>query len=229
MVTFFQSKKKADIVLNDTNLKKLSTLQSSVCSDLLSDEELKCDEIKIDLEIDIWPLKLFKSLGDTIKIFIEPLFKEEDLETLLAKAKAANCYICNIDELSSKFKDLCKYEFIKSIVFNTDTFTKKKVEITIDSMIQETTVNYLAELLTSENKALVAKIKLAQTECDSHKKSARRKLARKPARKPVSRKSASRKSVSRKPVSRKSASRKSVSMKPVARKSASRKRKPAKK
>ena len=190
LVTVFQKKKALDIVLNDTNLKKLSTLKYSVCSDLilLSDEELKCDEIKIDLEIDsdvIWPLKLFKSLGDTIKIFIEPLFKEEDLETLLAEAKAANCYIRNIDELSSKFKDLCKYEFIKSIVFNTDTFTKKKVEITIDSMIQETTVNYLTELLTSENKALVAKIKLAQTECDLQKKSALRKIARKSVRKSV--------------------------------------------
>lgn len=101
LVTFFQNKKKAlDIVLNDTNLKKLSTLQSSVCSDLLSGEELKCDEIKIDLETDpeyvIWPLKLFKSLGNTIEIFIEPVFKDADLETLLATAKAANCYIRNI-------------------------------------------------------------------------------------------------------------------------------------
>jgi len=238
LVTFFQNKKKAlDIVLNDTNLKKLSTLQSSVCSDLLSGEELKCDEIKIDLETDpeyvIWPLKLFKSLGNTIEIFIEPVFKDADLETLLATAKAANCYIRNIDELSSKFKDLCKYEFIKSIVFDTDTFTTKKVEIVIDSMIQETTVNYLTELLASENKALVAKIKLTQKECDSQKKSAMRKLARKPvSRKSVSRKSVSRKSVSRKSVSRKSVSRKSVSRKPVSRKSVSRKsasRKPAKK
>jgi small nuclear ribonucleoprotein (snRNP)-like protein len=227
LVTFFQNKKKAlDIVLNDTNLKKLSTLQSSVCSDLLSGEELKCDEIKIDLETDpeyvIWPLKLFKSLGNTIEIFIEPVFKDADLETLLATAKAANCYIRNIDELSSKFKDLCKYEFIKSIVFDTDTFTKEDVNIEnidIDSMIEETAVNYLKELLTSENKELVARIRLTQTECDSQKKSAMRKLARKP----VSRKSASKKSVSSKPV-RKSASRKSVS-----RKSVSRKRKPAKK
>lgn len=124
--------------------------------------------------------------------------------------------------MSSKFKDLCKYEFIKSIVFDTDTFTKEDVNIEnidIDSMIEETAVNYLKELLTSENKELVARIRLTQTECDSQKKSAMRKLARKP----VSRKSASKKSVSSKPV-RKSASRKSVS-----RKSVSRKRKPAKK
>jgi hypothetical protein len=156
--------------LDGTNLDKLKDLSESICCNPVFGKdnivEYKCADLKVDNE-PLWPLKIFKKLSSVIGMFTEPLFDDRVLEALLDRVKETQCYIKNISETHNKFRDLFKYEIIKSIQYDASTDAFSRTEPVFDeSILTVKTLSYIEELLTSPNKTLVQEITSIKKTCD---------------------------------------------------------------
>ena len=161
----YMSQSQSKLELDKTNLDLLKNLKESQCSELV--EGKKCDE-ETEYTEGLWPLKLFKNLNNIIALFVEPLFKEEDLENCLNTVTKSNCLIKEIQQLSHKFKDLWKYDIIKSIKYDPSVKEKEfsRIVPTFDNeMLIKETLKYIDELLSSPNLSLVGEIKSKQGNC----------------------------------------------------------------
>lgn len=171
LLSFIKSKKKTvSSNLDGTNLDKLKDLSESICCNPVFGKdnivEYKCADLKVDNE-PLWPLKIFKKLSSVIGMFTEPLFDDRVLEALLDRVKETQCYIKNISETHNKFRDLFKYEIIKSIQYDASTDAFSRTEPVFDeSILTVKTLSYIEELLTSPNKTLVQEITSIKKTCD---------------------------------------------------------------
>jgi hypothetical protein len=173
LLSFIKSKKKTVPNLDGTNLDKLKDLSESICCDPVFGTDIvveyKCADLKVDEEDKepLWPLKIFKKLSSVISMFTEPLFNDSVLEELLDRVKEKQCYIKNIPETHNKFRDLFKYEIIKSIQYDASTDAFSRTDPVFDeSILTCETLSYIEELLTSPDKTLVQKIKSIKESCD---------------------------------------------------------------
>jgi hypothetical protein len=174
LLSFIKSKKKTvSSNLDGTNLDKLKDLSESICCDPVFGTDIvveyKCADLKVDEEDKdpLWPLKIFKKLSSVIGMFTEPLFDDSLLEELLERVKEKECCIKNIPETHNKFRDLFKYEIIKSIQHDASTDAFSRTDPVFDeSILTVETLSYIEELLTSPDKTLVQKIKSIKESCD---------------------------------------------------------------